>query len=59
MRIKLNERTTQALAEIMQSKGFNTPTHTLNIIVDEYLNNLNHPKKEDNTTYDPHPTKHL
>ena len=59
MRIKLNERTTQALAEIMQATGFTTPTHTLNIIVDEYLNNLNHPKKEAKTTYDQHPTKQL
>ena len=59
MRIKLNERTTQSLAEIMQTKGFSTPTHTLNIIVDEYLNNLNHPNKEADTTYDHHPTKHL
>ncbi len=59
MRIKLNERTTQSLAEIMQSKGFSTPTHTLNIIVSEYLNNLNHPNKEANNNYDQHPTKQL
>ena len=59
MRIKLNERTTQSLAEIMQVTGFTTPTHTLNVIVSEYLNNLNQPKKEAKTTYDHHPTKHL
>lgn len=59
MRIKLNERTTLALAEIMQAMEFTTPTHTLNVIVSEYLNNLNQPAKEANTTYDQHPTKHL
>lgn len=59
MRIKLNERTTLALAEIMQVTGFTTPTHTLNVIVSEYLNTLNQPVKEANTTYDQHPTKHL
>lgn len=59
MRIKLNERTTLALTEIMQVTGFTTPTHTLNIIVSEYLNNLNLPAKEANTTYDQHPTKQL
>ena len=41
MRIKLNEVTARKLVEIMESRGFNTPTHTLNIIVSEYLNNLN------------------
>ena len=41
MRIKLNEMTAQKLVEIMESRGFNTPTHTLNIIVSEYMNNLN------------------
>lgn len=59
MRIKLNERTTLALAKIMQATGFTTPTHTLNIIVSEYLNNLNQPTKEANNKYDQHPTKHL
>lgn len=41
MRIKLNEVTAQKLVEIMESRGFNTPTHTLNIVVSEYMNNLN------------------
>lgn len=41
MRIKVNEMTAQKLVEIMESRGFNTPTHTLNIIVSEYMNNLN------------------
>ena len=59
MRVRLNERTTQALAEIMQAMEFTTPTHTLNVIVSEYLNNLNHPVKEANTTYEQHPTKQL
>lgn len=59
MRIKLNERTTQALAQIMQVTGFTTPTHTLNIIVSEYLHNLNQPVKEANNNYDQHPTKQL
>ena len=41
MRIKLNEMTARKLVEIMESRGFNTPTHTLNIVVSEYMNNLN------------------
>lgn len=41
MRIKLNEVTARKLVEIMETRGFNTPTHTLNIVVSEYMNNLN------------------
>ena len=41
MRIKLNEMTARKLVEIMETRGFNTPTHTLNIIVSEYLNPAN------------------
>lgn len=41
MRIKLNEVTARKLVEIMEARGFNTPTHTLNIVVSEYMNNLN------------------
>ena len=41
MRIKLNEVTARKLVEIMESRGFNTPTHTLNVVVSEYMNNLN------------------
>ncbi len=40
MRIKLNEVTARKLVEIMENRGFNTPTHTFNIIVSEYMNNL-------------------
>lgn len=48
MRIKLNEVTARKLVEIMEARGFNTPTHTLNVVVSEYMDNLNPANEVDN-----------